>query len=184
MFLPEKVAVWLAFGNSVSSSKNSLKSGSVRKEAWDAVLFKNLSKAARRFSTNYNIKKSLSIMPLNAQLSIWIKRQLTVIVILYFIPHLAVLVFRLYFLWTFWPLSFQQDFCPVPEGWYGRFGDIWSRQSLSGRFDKAWQPWWLRIVTKSMRVSLRAGCERAAAGLRAAWRQAGGDGWWRRTFCH
>ena len=58
ILFPDTAAVWLAFGNSVSSSKNSRKSGSVRREACAAVLFKNLSNAARRFSTNCNILKN------------------------------------------------------------------------------------------------------------------------------
>ena len=69
ILFPDTAAVWLAFGNSVSSSKNSRKSGSVRREACAAVLFKNLSNAARRFSTNCNIMKN----PFSELLGNWVK---------------------------------------------------------------------------------------------------------------
>ena len=51
-----RVEVWFDLGRSASCSKNSRKSGSVRKMGWAAVRFTNLSKAARRRSTNCNIK--------------------------------------------------------------------------------------------------------------------------------
>ena len=50
-----RVEVWFDLGRSASCSKNSRKSGSVRKMGWAAVRFTNLSKAARRRSTNCNI---------------------------------------------------------------------------------------------------------------------------------
>ena len=56
-FLEDRVEVWTDFGRSASCSRNSRKSGSVRKIGWAAVRFIKRSKAALRRSTNWKNTK-------------------------------------------------------------------------------------------------------------------------------